>query len=153
MLNRNFFLCILSVLVFGCSMPKEPEFQRMENTIVQKLSSREIIIKTNAVFDNPNGFGVIVSSVDLIAKANDVETAKIRQTNDVKMIGNEEFAIPLEIQLKPKKLLTVGNLIKLVAGSLEQKITLNYKGTTTLKLMDMSYEVPIDYAEEIILKK
>lgn len=152
MYNR---LILISIVVFllSCSAPKEPEFQRMENTRIEKLTSSDIILHTDAVFNNPNGFGVTVSSVDLIAAANDVKTAKIKQTADVEMIGNKEFAIPLEIQLKPKELLTIGNLLKLVAGSLEQKINLSYKGTTTVKLMDIGYQIPIDYTEEILLKK
>jgi LEA14-like dessication related protein len=147
-------LLVLSVIFFmGCSMPKEPEFNRMENTMVQKISSGEILINTDAIFDNPNGFGVTVSSINLIAKANDVKTADIKQLRDVKMIGNDEFAIPLQVKIKPKELLNMGNLLKLVAGSLEQKVDLNYKGTVTAKVMDLSYELPIDYSEEVLLKK
>jgi LEA14-like dessication related protein len=124
----------------------------MQNTIIQKLSFKDIIIQTDAVFNNPNSFGVTVSSIDLLAKANDVEAAKIKQTDDVDMIGNQEFAIPLEIQLKPKELLSLGNTLKLVAGSLEQKVTLNYKGSIKVKIMDIGYNIPIDYSEEILMK-
>lgn len=153
MVKQKILLVLVIVFFMGCSMPKEPEFNRMENTLVQKISSSEIIILTDAVFDNPNGFGVTVSSVNIVAKANDVKTADIKQLKDVKMIGNKEFAIPLEIKIKPKELLNFGNLLKLVAGSMEKKIDLNYKGSTTVKLMDLSYEIPIDYSEEIVLKK
>lgn len=153
MLRNIIVLSLFSVLVLSCSGPKEPEFQRMENTVVQKLSSSEIIINTNAIFDNPNGFGVTVSSIDLIATANDVETAKIKQISDVKMVGNEEFSIPLEIKLKPKELLSFGNILKIVAGSLEKKVKLNYKGSTTVKILDIGYAIPIDYSEEILLTK
>jgi LEA14-like dessication related protein len=134
-------------------MPKEPEFNRMENTMVKKISSGEILINTDAIFDNPNGFGVTVSSVNLVVNANEVKTADIKQLKDVQMIGNEEFAIPLQIKIKPKELLNMGNLLKLVAGSLEQKVDLNYKGSVTAKVMDIGYDIPIDYSEEILLKK
>ena len=153
MFKQNFLLVLTVLLLISCSMPKEPEFKRMENTVVQKISSGEILINTDAIFDNPNGFGVTVSSVNIVAKANDVKTADIKQLKDVQMIGNEEFAIPLQIKIKPKELLNMGNLLKLVAGSLEKKINLNYKGSVTAKVMDMGYDIPIDYSEEILLKK
>jgi LEA14-like dessication related protein len=140
-------------LLSACSAPKEPEFNRMENTLIQKITSSEIIVLTDAVFDNPNGFGVTVSSIDLVVKANDVEAAKIKQMADVEMIGKTEFAIPLEIKLSPKKMLSLENALKLVLGSLEKKVELSYQGTTTLKIMNISYEIPIDYSEEILLQK
>jgi len=153
MLKQKFLLVLTSLLLISCSMPKEPEFNRMENTMVQKISSGEILINTDAIFDNPNGFGVTVSSVNLVVNANEVKTADVKQLEDVQMIGNEEFAIPLQIKIKPKELLDMGNLLKLVAGSLEQKVDLNYKGSVTAKVMDIGYDIPIDYSEEILLKK
>lgn len=152
-----FLLTVFTLLIAGCDHlePKDPEFITMQKVRVTNISAGNVTIEGDAVLRNPNAVGLDLTGIDIDVTVNEVEVGKARQTNSaVDIQANSNFTIPLAFDFKTKQVL--GDVILGVLGALiKQKVDVLYKGNIKFKALDLNleFEVPIEYEEEIPLKE
>ena len=145
------------LLASSCSNlePKEPEFITMKKVRVTNISAGKVTVEGDAILRNPNPMGLDLTGIDIDVTVNDVKVGKARQTSGkVDIQPDANFTIPLAFDFKTKQVL--GDVILGVVGALiKQKIDVIYHGVVKFKVLDLNieFEVPIDYEEEIPLKE
>lgn len=148
------YLTVLIVVV-ACSVSSEPEFIKMENIFPKKVSMLKVQIVSDAVFYNPNDVGCELVATDITVLANGNEVGKATQTKNVEVSSKGEFTIPLEVSFSPMKLLEDRETLATTSlpNLLNKKVEVAYKGTVTLKKAGVSFDVPVEKTDEILLQK
>jgi hypothetical protein len=70
---------LLLVALLACTGPQEPEFRRLERLRFQGLAADgSLRLTAEAVFENPNGFALQATSLELQVFVEEQEAASIR---------------------------------------------------------------------------
>ena len=154
MKHRIIYL-FLSFSLMACSGPKEPVCERVENIRPVKKGKLEYTLSADIVMSNPNSIGAKLMKTDLDIYVNDVKIGKANQRIFTEVGANEEFKIPVKCTFGLKDILkdqnnSLGGLLNAFA---EKKVDLRYEGSVTLKLAGIEFDVPVDYEQEVSLKK
>ncbi len=149
----SFFTLIL--LVVSCTVSSEPEFIKIENIVPKKVSLLGVNIVSDAIFYNPNDIGCELVATDITVLINSNEVGKAKQTKNIEVLSKGEFIIPLEVSFLPMKLIEDSEAIltSSLPNLLNQKVTVTYSGKVSLKKAGVTFDIPIDKTDEILLKK
>ncbi len=153
MKNILYFL-LLFLLVFGCSVQKEPVFIKVDNVKVVSFASDTIKLKATAFFENPNDVGGKISTDDLAVFINDTEVAQIF-SEDFKVPARDNFSIPLIAHIPTKNFLNSnknGMLEGLINSFISQKINVRIKGNLEYVVFGFKRDFLVDKREEIKIK-
>ncbi len=153
MKNILYFLLIF-LLVFGCSVQKEPVFVKVDNVKVVSFASDTIKLKATAFFENPNDVGGKISTDDLAVFVNDIEVAQIF-SEDFKVPARDNFSIPLIAHIPTKNFLNSnknGMLEGLINSFISQKINVRIKGNLEYVVFGFKRDFLVDKREEIKIK-
>ncbi|WP_299065034.1 hypothetical protein [uncultured Polaribacter sp.] len=153
MKNILYFL-LLFLLVFGCSVQKEPVFIKVDNVKVVSFASDTIKLKATAFFENPNDVGGKISTDDLAVFVNDTEVAQIF-SEDFKVPARDNFSIPLIAHIPTKNFLNSnknGMLEGLINSFISQKINVRIKGNLEYVVFGFKRDFLVDKREEIKIK-
>ena len=156
MINKMkwFYLCIVSILIISCSGPQKPEFVGMHNLRITSLSSDEISLEGTAVYHNPNRVSCTLISSDIQVTANNIDIGRIEQTLDSKIPAKSDFEVPIYLSFPPSKIFESGGLLSGILSVLGNgKVDIQYKGQFTLNVLGLDIPFPIDYEEEVPLKR
>ena len=147
-------LIFLSLLVFSCKLNETPKFIKVSNINLKEYRSDKITLTSDLVFHNPNQIGGILQFSDIKVFVNTIDMGNIK-TIDFKVPAQDEFTVPIEFEFPYSKIFKdKENILLNVLNTLtEKKINVEYKGTITYKLKLFSYDYPLDYSQEISLKK
>lgn len=152
-------IAFVLVSISACNLNnRKPTFKRVENVEVVKATLMNTVITADAVVYNPNGVSVYLNKTEIDVFANEVLVTHISQTEHTEISKKSEFNIPLKANFALNKLLEDGNMISnLLNGGLKalknETIDLQYKGTATFEVAGVEFDVPIDYTDEVVLKK
>ncbi len=145
-------LCGLFLLT-GCSGPKEPEFQRLENVRLKTLPFKgELQFTADAIMHNPNPIGVEITTLDLDVEMEHSHVADISQDVSAKMPPNGDFALPLEFYVPIKEVFK--DWKGLLGGTLSnQTVDVHVDGHCKVSVASATVKVPIKFSEHVVLLK
>ena len=154
MFLRNFTFLLLISAILACNAPQEPVFKRFANIKSTNISTKNITITADALFQNPNTLGGEVTATDIEVIVNDVPAGKINQDLAIPVPANAEFIVPLTATISPKDIYDKdrgGALGGIVNAVLKKKVDVHYKGTVKMKIAGFPYTLKVDYEEEVRL--
>lgn len=142
------------MLIFGCSVQKEPVFVKVDNVKVVSFAADTIKLKAIAFFENPNDVGGKISTDDLAVFVNDTEVAQIF-SEDFKVPARDNFSIPLIAHIPTKNFLNSnknGMLEGLINSFISKKISVRIKGNLEYVVFGFKRDFLVDKTEEIKIK-
>jgi len=144
------FMALLAILVYatGCNVYESPDFKYISGLRIGGISTDEIILEADAVFYNPNKMGVTVTDIEMQATLNGVTVNQVKQLENVKVTGREDFTVPLQISFPTKKLFN--NFMSAISyAASNKKLDVQYDGFIRMKSLGIGFKVPVDYTGEI----
>lgn len=155
---KKLYLALFILLFLSACYPEliTPKFQGFEKIIVTDLSSNKVNIEADAIVYNPNPFSIYLNSIELDVYANQTLVSHISQTKQSEIAKHADFQIPLSASFNPTSLFK-DNLMDLFGAAINayynQQIDLEFKGFAQFELKGISFDVPISYRDEILLKE
>jgi len=145
-------LIILStILLANCSIKKHPEFLTVKNIEVVNLSSKELTVKADAHFLNPNIIGGELKTDKLEVLINDKKVATIK-TENFKVPAKKEFKVPLETKIHTDSIVDSKNIGKLLSSIIKNELKIKYQGIITYKILGFSHNYTIDKTDFLKIK-
>jgi len=151
---KNIILILTLISVLGCKVTEKPEFKKVESVKVIRANKKGIKIKTDLLFLNKNSVGGTLQAKDIKVFIDSLQVAKLN-TEPFKVPRKEVFVLPLTVTIpygkiyKNKKRDLLANVVNFIQ---QKKIKLVYKGEIRYSLGSFSYNYPLTYTDEIILK-
>ena len=145
-------LVVLFVLVGGgyIFFPKAPEMTGIKKIGLPNFGKKEVSIKVEAKFNNPNYYGLTLTGHDIDVYITDKKVGNVTQTEERLIPGKENFTIPLKITFDGSEVLGGQGFLKgLLSSFVDNDMTIRYKGTVTVKAFGLNIPVPIDYSEKL----
>ena len=146
------WLCFfLLVILAGCGGYQEPEFDKINELKLHKISKDFITLKGKVLFKNPNEVSYKVKniSVDVVYKEKNI--ANISNSAKTRVKAKKEFEIPFTVEVPTKEF--KNNVLADLIGFLNgKKVSLNFNGILTVSKFGISKNVPIDYSKTVKLK-
>ena len=135
----------------ACDKPQSPEFKYLDNVVVNLESLTSANLHAEAVLHNPNKNTITIKSADIDIIVGEKVIAALEQDFDIKALGNADFTIPLDVQIKLKdlNLNAIGSALGLL-GAKGQEI--RYLGKIKVKAYGVPFSVKVDYKDNINLK-
>ena len=90
------FLTLLLTILVSCNDIKDPQFRRLEDFGLRKISFSSADIGFRVVYYNPNNFGVTAKETALDVYVDSIYLGKFMQPLSADVAKNAEFIIPLE---------------------------------------------------------
>ncbi len=154
-LFKKIGIALIGLVMTACTLTETPSFINVDKVIVQEAKSKLVSIDANLVFYNPNDLGVRLEKITINPIVNGVEMGAVKATKEVSVISKGNFEIPVNFSFNPKAMWQEekGALIGTLINTFSNKpVKVQYKGAVTLEIAGVSFEVPVDYTEEVVLK-
>jgi LEA14-like dessication related protein len=90
------FLVFASTLFPSCGKVEKPRFRHLENFQVKKVGLQNAVVEFDAMFFNPNRFGLNVKEAAFDIYVDSLYLGKFTQQKDVMVSSGTNFSIPLE---------------------------------------------------------
>ena len=143
------WLALGVIILAGCQKPVEPEFKTISDLKFIKLQQGQIALEGEAIFYNPNKNGLTLLGTDLLVDIEGTE-AKVIQKSKVKVKGQQEFSVPLRVELSLDDInnILIPKALELLGGS---KLKMHFKGNIEMKVMGAKFNIPIDHRHKFSL--
>ncbi len=92
----------------SCREPRDLEFKEFKNLKIENLNFSDAVLKVDLVYNNPNNFGLQLSSTDLDLYVDSSFLGHSAQNIQVAIPRKGVFTVPLEVKLDIKNLLKNG---------------------------------------------
>lgn len=145
-MKKVFFPTLLILILAGCGKLEEPEFKKLDNFGLKKLSFSEAVVGFDARYYNPNNFSVAVKEAVLDVYINETFLGKFNQPLQVDVQNKAEFSIPLEGTVSIEKALGM-NLQNLVG----KEVMVEARGSVKLGKAGVFINKDIDYKGKHVL--
>ena len=151
---KKFTILLLIILTTSCTVKQKPIFIKVDDIKLVESNSRKITLTADALFNNPNDIGGHLNTDGVNVYVNDVLMGFI-SAEEFKVPANEDFKVPLQIDIDPKKLFNkdpngfLGGLLKSV---LSRNLNVKYEGVIDFKTFGFTYKYPISKTETIKIK-
>jgi hypothetical protein len=153
MKNALYFSALL-LLIWRCSVQKEPVFIKVDNVEVLSYALDTIKLKADAFFENPNAVGGNISTDELKIFVNGQEVAQVF-SEEFKVPARKEFSVPLSAHIPTKNILSSnknGVLGGLLNSLFTKKVTLRIKGELRYVVFGFKRIFLVDKTQEIKIK-
>jgi len=138
----------------ACSGPQEPKFVRVTDIEIKEMNRDKITLNSFLHYHNPNKVGVQVKATNITVTVNDIMVGNLKQLYKVAIAKESDFSIPVTTSFPPKDIFKNGGLLKSVLQAYaNEKVRLHYKGIMTFTIAGIDFDIPVDYHEEIELRK
>ncbi len=154
-MKKLLLLLTIVAITTSCSIGKQPEFKSISRIDVKHISVRNVAIKADAIFKNPNHLKGKLSIEDLKVFVDNIHVADI-QSETFNVPSNDEFSIPLEASFSLSKIYknnTKSILANVLKAFQTDSLQIMYKGNIRYHLGDYSFPYTIDKTQHIVLKK
>lgn len=153
-MKKILLLLIVSVALISCNVNETPEFIRVSTIKIVDSTHENITLASDLVFSNPNHVGGILQADKIKVLVNDIDMGTINSPDFI-VPALDEFKVPVEFSFSYRDILNdPENLLKnILSAATDKKIDVRYIGKLTYKLNVFSYDYPLDYSQEISLKK
>ncbi len=127
----------------SCMEIKDPEFVKMKDWKIEKMSEGYLKVSSKAEFYNPNKVGVMLVNTYADVYLDSQKIGNLNQVNTIKIRKESSFDIPLEVTVRTndKLDLILKNALKYLSN---KNATVNYKGFIQLKKAGISFKVPME---------
>lgn len=151
MRSKIFVFLSLLVLCGSCKELLAPEFKKVENVVVNLEGLTKAHLTADALLYNPNENSIKIRQADIDILMDDKKVASLNKKYNLKVEGNSDFTVPLDINVDLKDLnLDVISAAGALFGQSGKEI--RYKGKIKVTAYGLPISVPVDYSENIKLK-
>ncbi len=154
-LIKNLSIVLVCLLMTACTLTEKPSFINVDDVRVIEAKAKMVSIDANLVFYNPNDLGVRLEKVSIKPIVNEVEMGEVNTIKDIHIESKGNFEVPVNFSFNPKAMWQEekGALIGTLINTFSNKpVKVQYKGVVTLEIAGVSFDVPIDHTEEVVLK-
>ena len=151
---KKFTLLLFIIASTSCSVKQKPTFIKVDNIKLITANSTKITVSADALFNNPNVIGGRLNTEGVQVYVNDISFGRI-ETEEFKVPANDDFTVPLKIQIKTKDLLdkdSKGFFNGLLNSVLNRSLKVRYEGTIQFKALGINHSYPINKTETIKIK-
>ena len=151
---KKFTLLLFIIASTSCAVKQKPTFIKVDNIKLITANSTKITVSADALFNNPNVIGGRLNTDGVQVYVNDISFGRI-ETEEFKVPANDDFTVPLKIQIKTKDLLdkdSKGFLNGLLNSVLNRSLKVRYEGTIQFKALGINHSYPINKTETIKIK-
>lgn len=149
MLKSISLFLLVFILLSSCARPEqEPEFRRIDNLKVGKISGSSAVLTGDAVFYNPNEVKAKLKKIAIDVELEGKSIGTINQSFNTKIPALAEFTVPLEASFDISDVGLLNGLLSIFGG---KKVEVRYKGTIQVSMYGFPTTVPVDYTEELRL--
>lgn len=143
-------MVLLIVGLGGCLPKEEIQFKKVKNVLLT-ASGANPLLKGDMLFYNPNTKRMKLKKLDLVVFLNDKEAGIVNQSLKQEIPAQADFTVPIEVMLSLKDM----GLLDAIAGILggKKKYMVRIKGKIRGSVHGLTVSVPVDYTEEIKLKR
>jgi LEA14-like dessication related protein len=148
---RKLLYCFLVIGFASCNKPESPEFKYLENVQVNLESLEEVMLHADAVLFNPNKNTVIIKGAEIEIFMEDKAIGKLDMEYNIKVDGNSDFKVPLDmvIKLKDLNLNAIGAALGLMGKSGPE---LHFLGKIKVKAYGVPFSVKVDHKQKVNIK-
>jgi LEA14-like dessication related protein len=149
------FTSLLIGFTSGCSKkPESPNFIKLENVKVVSTGLTKVVLSGDAVFNNPNAVSGELTKTNIHIRVNDVDITDIDQEVSITIPKNSNFTLPVYFSFNPKQLSSENNgfLNNAIKSLLNKELSVDYQGDITVKVLGISFDVPIACTETVSLR-
>jgi len=149
--SPKYYLPLIAfLLVFAsCQKPKIPTFSKMDKIVIASITQKEIIIKGNAIIDNPGDQLYEITSGKYNVSIEGLSVGEINHDLEAFILPNQTTSVPLKIKIASKDLPKTGWLTKLFGIIASQQATVSLKGYFMLKFKGTKLPIPVYYTQKI----
>ncbi len=141
-------------LLASCSKPQSPEFKKIDNIEVREFTFKNVVLKADAHFYNPNKKGIMLKSTDIDVLIDEILVGKVNQDVETKIEGMSDCVLPLVVNFPPEKILKgKGFLDSFLTAVTQKEVLVNYKGNVTVEILGIGVKVPVNGQEKVVIKK
>jgi len=146
-----FFSVLVVVGLSGCNKPESPQFKYLENVVVELESLSSANLHADAVLFNPNKNSITIKGADIDIMMGDAVIAVLEKEYDIKVNGNEEFMVPLDVKvrLKDLNLNAISSALGLLGNSGQE---VRFLGKIKVKAYGVPFSVKVDHRDNISIK-
>tara|TARA_B110001450_G_scaffold87216_1_gene83048 strand:+ start:665 stop:1126 length:462 start_codon:yes stop_codon:yes gene_type:complete len=151
---KKFTLLLFIIASTSCAVKQKPTFIKVDNIKLITANSTKITVSADALFNNPNVIGGRLNTEGVQVYVNDISFGRI-ETEEFKVPANDDFTVPLKIQIKTKDLLdkdSKGFFNGLLNSVLNRSLKVRYEGTIQFKALGINHSYPINKTETIKIK-
>ncbi len=148
LLSRLLLLLLSAVCVVACSAPKQKIVLRQIRDVVVDANA-DPVLKANAVFYNPNDMRAKLKRINVIVYVDGKRAAHVDQKLKMIIPAQNEFTVPLEINLSIKDLGFMDTLLGVLGG---KKFEVRYQGALKLTYRGVPINIPVDYKDDVRIK-
>ena len=142
-------LVVLFVVLVGCVPKEELQFKKVKNVMLT-ASGTTPILKGDLLLYNPNDKRMKLKKLDLIIDLNGKKAGIVDQRLSQVIPAKDEFTVPIEVAISLKEM----GLLDAISGILGgKKNIVRIKGKIRGSVNGMTISVPVDYTEEIRMKR
>jgi LEA14-like dessication related protein len=156
MKNCSTLFLVSLVLAFtsGCSYtPKTPDFINLKNVQVSAVNINKVVLRGDAIFNNPNPVAGTLTKTNIHIKVNEVDITDIEQSTSIEVPKNSEFTVPVTFSFNPKLLSSEneGFFKSALKNFLNKELTVDYAGDVTIEVLGIGFDVPVAYTQQVSL--
>ena len=140
---------ILFLGLMGCLPKEDLQFKKVRN-VALTVSGTTPILKGDLLLYNPNDMRMKLKKLDLVILLNDKEAGKVDQKLRQEIPAQDEFIVPIEVAVSLKEI-GILDAISSILGN--KKNTVGIKGKIRGSVNGFTLSVPVDYTEEIKIKR
>ncbi|AXT63488.1 hypothetical protein D1816_25145 [Aquimarina sp. AD10] len=153
-MKRPLLLLTIFIFLTACSLSKKPEFKYVDAIVIKNASIRDVTIKANAIFDNPNRLNGKLSIEDFHVFVDNIDVGTI-SAQEFDIPAKSEFTIPLEGTFSLSKIYKnnknsiLNSVLKVIQTD---SLNIEYKGTIRYHLGSFSYPYKINKQQQVSIK-
>jgi LEA14-like dessication related protein len=145
----NKVCCLLLVVLFGCVPEQDIQFKKVKNISITASGSTPLL-KGDLLLHNPNSKKMKLKKLDLVVQLNGKEAGLVNQKLNQIIPAQADFTVPIEVTVSLKEM----GLLDAIAGILGgKKNTVRITGKIRGSINGFALSVPVDYTEEIKIKR
>ena len=143
-------LLLLTLLLFGCTRPKEaPVFKRIGNVKVTEITGSQALLNGDAFFYNPNDVSMKLRKVNIDVTLAGKKIGSIEHKLKTKIQALSEFKVPVDARFNIGDVGVLNSIMSMIGG---KKMKVRYTGNIKMSVYGLPISVPVDYEDEIRLK-
>lgn len=142
-------MLLVFVMLAGCMPEQDIQLRKVRN-INLTVSDGKPMLKGDMVFFNPNKVRMKLKKIDLAIFVDGKQAGLVDQKMRMEIPAEGEFTVPIEVELILKELGLLDTISTILGG---KKQTVRIQGKIRGSVHGMTLSVPVDYSEEIKLKR
>lgn len=149
MKKTAFIILAVALLATGCGKPEqEPEFRRIDNIRVNKVTGKEARLSAEAIFYNPNDVRMNLKSIDVDIQLDGKTIGSVNETMKSKIPALAEFKIPMDVRFDMKEIGLLNGIVAILGG---KPLAVTYIGSIRVSVYGITYNVPVEFEDSVKL--